>query len=308
VKEKSQSEEKDEEKVENVSDTNEEVEDEEDHKKTARGRPRGATSYTIGDIEELLVAVEHILPKNDKDWEGVSEYYFLKYAKDHGRCNRTGNALKNKFHDLVFGPRSGGGKLTPHQERARKIERLISEESGVVLSEEKMMSEDVVDVKRKGSRTYYMKNIMTQMEKTEEAEDNRFKSMMKKQDEQFQKKMEMESDSAFPIIPGRVERSAKRGELEVEDLDRRDFQLQLEEFSSRVRIASEWGIEDLKHVWHIMSKKLPSDDTETRRMTWLNSLKLYNLRRRVMSISQIASVFNDAFSCDVSVDIEDDVD
>ena len=75
-------------------------------------------------------------------------------------------------------------------------------------------------------------------------------------------------DSAFPMIPGKVERSRKEGELLSNDLNRRDFQLRLEAFSKRIRVASEWGIKDLKHTWTIMSKKMPSDDPEMRKLNW----------------------------------------
>jgi hypothetical protein len=34
-------------------------------KKTERGRPKGATSYSVGDITELLNAIKEILPQNN---------------------------------------------------------------------------------------------------------------------------------------------------------------------------------------------------------------------------------------------------
>jgi hypothetical protein len=52
-------------------------------------------------------------------------------------------------------------------------------------------------------------------------------------------------DSAFPRIPGRVERCRKRGEHLPDDPIRMSFQLNLESFCTRYRMSSEWGIKDV---------------------------------------------------------------
>jgi hypothetical protein len=42
-----------------------------------------------------------------------------------------------------------------------------------------------------------------------------------------------------------------------------------------------------------MSKKMPSDNDEIRKLNWMNTLKLNNFRRRIMFVGQIGSVFVD---------------
>ena len=68
----------------------------------------------MGDIQELLNAVESILPQCEAEWTGVSSAYNEKYAVSHGRCQRSAHALKIKFTELQFGHPSGGGELTPN--------------------------------------------------------------------------------------------------------------------------------------------------------------------------------------------------
>ena len=74
-------------------------------------------------------------------------------------------------------------------------------------------------------------------------------------------------DTAFPRIPERLERVRKAGENLPSDRRRAEWQLSFEDYCSGIRIASEWGIKDLKRSWLILSRPLPSDNARRRRMT-----------------------------------------
>jgi DDE superfamily endonuclease len=67
-------------------------------------------------------------------------------------------------------------------------------------------------------------------------------------------------DSAFPRIKGRVARARKKNELLPYN--------QEEDFCGKIRIASEWGIKDLKNTWRRMKLPLPSDNVVFRRARW----------------------------------------
>jgi hypothetical protein len=98
-------------------------------------------------------------------------------------------------------------------------------------------------------------------------------------------------DSAFAARPGKLERSRKKNEYLPEDPQQAQFQLQLERFSKKNRISSEWGVLGLKNCWRIMRMPFPSDDKEMRRAIWGCCMKLNNLKSRVMSRGQMTSVF-----------------
>ena len=101
----------------------------------------------------------------------------------------------------------------------------------------------------------------------------------------------MLGDTAFPIIPGKVERARKAGESLPANHQRREFQLNLEQFSSRMRLSAEWGVKDLKRTWAFFQKKLTTDDVKFNLMMWESSIRLFNVRARCMNVGQIHSVF-----------------
>jgi hypothetical protein len=127
-------------------------------KKNLRGRPKGATSYSVGDITELLDAIEEIIPQNDEQWVLVADYYNTKYAERHQKQNRKASALRRKYNELLFGVKSGGGEETKEQKRARQIERTINEKAGVLVSEEATQSTETMSP-RKGSRMKVKRDI-----------------------------------------------------------------------------------------------------------------------------------------------------
>lgn len=71
-------------------------------------------------------------------------------------------------------------------------------------------------------------------------------------------------DSAFPIIPGKVERHRKRNELLSNNPERARFQMALDAHCQKARISSEWGVKDLKRSWLVLYTRLPSDDPNFR--------------------------------------------
>ena len=99
-------------------------------------------------------------------------------------------------------------------------------------------------------------------------------------------------DSAFAVREGKVHRIRKRGELLPSDPVRARWQLDLEMYCSKMRIASEWGVKDLKNTWRIfLNMRLASDDGEKRKKLWLCILFLHNFRIRTMNIGQMHTVF-----------------
>jgi hypothetical protein len=94
-------------------------------------------------------------------------------------------------------------------------------------------------------------------------------------------------DSAFRVIPGRVERGRKEGEKLPIDPVRHSFILAVERLSAVLRLSSEWGIKDLKHCWEIFSNPLPADDIQTMKLIWFDTMMLHNLRVREMQVSQM---------------------
>jgi siroheme synthase (precorrin-2 oxidase/ferrochelatase) len=149
-------------------------------KKTQRGRPKGATSYSVGDITELLDAIEEILPQNDEQWVLVADYYNTKYADRHEKQNRKAGALRRKYHELLFGVKSGGGEETKEQKRARQIEQIINEKAGVLVSEEATTTQSIESVSpRKGSRMKVEKEILDFLNKSEQLQAERFEKKIK---------------------------------------------------------------------------------------------------------------------------------
>jgi hypothetical protein len=98
-------------------------------------------------------------------------------------------------------------------------------------------------------------------------------------------------DSAFPRIPGKVERSRKKNECLPTDDARMKWQLDLESWCGKTRISSEWGVKDVKNVWRRFKVPLPSDDHSMRRLTWKVTLHMNNFRNRRMQLGQMRTVF-----------------
>ena len=98
-------------------------------------------------------------------------------------------------------------------------------------------------------------------------------------------------DTAFPCLPGRVERVRKINEGLPANPQRAQFQLLLEQFCGKIRLGAEWGIKDLKGSWLIFKSPLPSDCMYKRKLIWVTVLHLHNFRQRVMKIGQIGNVF-----------------
>ena len=96
-----------------------------------KGRRKGATKYTDGDLEALLDAVDTILPQADQDWVKVESVYSA-YSLKFSRTERTANALKSRFRELSWGSLSGGGGRTEFEKRAKEIERHIDEKAGAI--------------------------------------------------------------------------------------------------------------------------------------------------------------------------------
>ena len=98
-------------------------------------------------------------------------------------------------------------------------------------------------------------------------------------------------DTAFPRIPGKLERCRKQGENLPHDENRASFQLALEAWCRKSRLSSEWGIKDIRNVWQVLKKELVSDDTFMRVGVWEAGLKLNNFRKRTMGVGQMGTVF-----------------
>lgn len=98
-------------------------------------------------------------------------------------------------------------------------------------------------------------------------------------------------DVGFARIPGRVERVRKEGEYLPHDKNASDWQLDLERFCGQIRVRAEWGLKDFKRSWLILSKPLPSDDHNLRKLIWTTSMRLHNFRQRSMRVGQIGNVF-----------------
>jgi hypothetical protein len=100
-------------------------------------------------------------------------------------------------------------------------------------------------------------------------------------------------DSAFPRIPGKLERVRKKGEHHFPSFSSISFQESLEKFCGKFRLSSEWGIGELKKTWKVLSHvmRLPSDDKDMRVIMWECAMRLHNLRVRVMQRGEIRNVF-----------------
>ena len=100
-------------------------------------------------------------------------------------------------------------------------------------------------------------------------------------------------DSAFPRIPGCLERVRKKGEHPPPTQSALNFQISLERFCVSFRLSSEWGIGALKGAWKVLShvRRLPSDDREMRITMWECVMRLHNLRVRMMRKGEATNVF-----------------
>ena len=86
------------------------------------GRKRGSKRYTSSQIDNLLDAVEEILPCGRNMWEAVS---LRCNDKDKG-CIRNGESCKIKFHKMAFAKKPTGQSEIPIQiRRAKNIKELI---------------------------------------------------------------------------------------------------------------------------------------------------------------------------------------
>jgi hypothetical protein len=97
-----------------------------------KGRTRGATSYTFGDITAILDAVEEVLPTQLSNWDNVEEHY-NRYAARFYRKDRKTTELRTKYWELAWGEPSGGGERNDFEKRAKEIEGMINQKGGVVL-------------------------------------------------------------------------------------------------------------------------------------------------------------------------------
>jgi hypothetical protein len=100
-----------------------------------RGRKKGATGYTNGDIKAVLDSVEFILPIMDNEWDFVSKHYNETYSSQYERPERSALALKSKFRDLCHGPPTGGGSRTKYESRAKEIEGFIDSKAGIIIND-----------------------------------------------------------------------------------------------------------------------------------------------------------------------------
>jgi hypothetical protein len=64
--------------------------------------------------------------KEDEQWVIVADYYNTKYTNRHEKQNRKAVELRRKYHELLFGVKSGGEE-TKEQKRAHQIEQTINE-------------------------------------------------------------------------------------------------------------------------------------------------------------------------------------
>ena len=117
------------------------------------------------------------MPKSDPDWQKVEGHYNSTYAGRWRRPECSAAALKAKFRKLCFGPTSWGGERNEWEKRAKELERLIDEASGVItdFKEGNGKEEDVADIKserksKKGTRMNFEKSILTYLEESKERE------------------------------------------------------------------------------------------------------------------------------------------
>jgi hypothetical protein len=100
-----------------------------------RGKKKGATSYTEGDLVAILDSIQEILPFTDLQWEGVTFHFNAHYATRFRRAERTVKALKSKFRKLSFNAPSGSGTRNELEKKAKDIEKLIDQSASVKRSD-----------------------------------------------------------------------------------------------------------------------------------------------------------------------------
>ena len=107
-----------------------------------KGRQKGATQYSEGDLIALLDAVKEILPTSDNQWLKVETYYNIIYAEKWKRGLRNAKGLKTKFRELSHGTSTGGGKRDDFEKKAKEIDKLIDHEGQILVSDQKEEKED----------------------------------------------------------------------------------------------------------------------------------------------------------------------
>jgi hypothetical protein len=155
-----------------------------------RGRKKGATSYTEGDLVAILDSIQEILPLTNLQWEGVAFHFNAHYATRFRRAERTAKALKSKFRELSFSTPSGGGTWNEFEKKAKNIEKLIDQSASVKRSDNATTTtttsiSGLSPSLRKGTRMKFEKEIMDYLTKTEKNEEERQKAEVKRHEKRM---------------------------------------------------------------------------------------------------------------------------
>jgi hypothetical protein len=155
-----------------------------------RGKKKGATSYTEGDLVAILNSIQEILPLTDLQWERVAFHFNAHYATRFRRAERTAKVLKSKFRELSFGAPSGGGTRNEFEKRAKDIKKLIDQSTGVKRSDNATATtttsiSGLSPSFRKRTQMKFEKEIMDYLTKTEKNEEERQKAEAKKHEERM---------------------------------------------------------------------------------------------------------------------------
>jgi hypothetical protein len=100
-----------------------------------RGRKKGVTGYTNGNIKAVLDNIKFILPIMDNKWDFVSKHYNETNSSQYERPERSTLALKSKFRDLCHGPPIKGGSRTKYESHAKEIEGFIDLKAGIIIND-----------------------------------------------------------------------------------------------------------------------------------------------------------------------------
>jgi hypothetical protein len=142
-----------------------------------RGRKKGATGYSTGDMNALLESVGFILPTIDSQWDFVANHYNESYSSKYDRPNKSAIALKSKFRDLCHGPPSGGGSRTKHELEAKKLEGMIDDKAGIIINDvdsDQYASNDEINFTEKST-----KNCDTKLDNEKEKKQKPMKKKLK---------------------------------------------------------------------------------------------------------------------------------
>jgi hypothetical protein len=154
-----------------------------------KGRKKGVTSYTEGDLVAILNSIQEILPLTNLQWEGVAFHFNAHYATQFRRAERTAKALKSKFCELSFGASSKGGTWNKFKKKEKDIEKLIDQSAGVKRSDTTATTTTLISrlspSLRKRNRMKFEKEIMDYLTKTEKNEEERQKAEAKRHEEQM---------------------------------------------------------------------------------------------------------------------------